>query len=78
VGYVRFHGRNSAKWYNHKEPWERYDYTYSLNELREWVPRLRKLDAVAPQTLVYFNNHFVGQAVRAAQDMRQLLLDAMV
>jgi uncharacterized protein YecE (DUF72 family) len=75
VAYVRFHGRNSAKWYNHKEPWERYDYTYSLEELREWVPKLRRLDAIAPLTLVYFNNHFVGQAVHAAQDLRQLLLE---
>jgi uncharacterized protein YecE (DUF72 family) len=76
VAYVRFHGRNKAKWYDHKESWERYDYTYSQSELREWVPRLRGLDAVAPMTLVYFNNHFVGQAVRGAQELRQLLLEA--
>jgi uncharacterized protein YecE (DUF72 family) len=75
VAYVRFHGRNSAKWYNHKEAWERYDYTYSIDELREWVPRLRSLDAKVPLTLVYFNNHFIGQAVRAAQDLSQLLLE---
>jgi uncharacterized protein YecE (DUF72 family) len=75
IAYVRFHGRNSAKWYNHKEPWERYDYTYSMDELREWIPRLRSLDAVASLTLVYFNNHFVGQSVSAARDLSQLLLD---
>ena len=75
VAYVRFHGRNGAKWYNHKEAWERYDYTYSADELREWVPRLRQLDGSAPVTLVYFNNHFVGQAVRGARDLGQLLLE---
>jgi uncharacterized protein YecE (DUF72 family) len=75
VGYVRFHGRNSAKWYNHEQAWERYDYTYSVRELREWVPRLRALDALAPLTLVYFNNHFVGQSVRGARDCGQLLLE---
>jgi len=75
VGYVRFHGRNAAKWYQHKEAWERYDYTYSLDELREWVPRLREVNATAPLTLVYFNNHFQGQAVRGARDLGQLLLD---
>lgn len=74
VGYVRFHGRNAAKWYNHKEAWERYDYTYSTEELREWVPRLRQLDASLPLTLVYFNNHFAGQAVRNARDLGPLLL----
>lgn len=74
VAYVRFHGRNAAKWYAHEEAWERYDYTYSLDELREWVPKLRQLDAEAPLTLVYFNNHFRGQAVRGARDLGQLLL----
>ncbi len=75
VAYVRFHGRNAAKWYNHKEPWERYDYTYTLKELMEWVPRLDKLESTAPLTLVYFNNHFAGQAIRGARDLGQLLLD---
>ncbi len=74
VAYVRFHGRNAAKWYAHEEAWERYDYTYSLDELREWMPKLRRLDAEAPLTLVYFNNHFRGQAVRGARDLGQLLL----
>lgn len=73
-GYVRLHGRNAAKWYNHKEAWERYDYTYSMPELMEWTPRLRQLDATVTLTLVYFNNHFQGQAVRGARDLGQLLL----
>ena len=60
VAYVRFHGRNAAKWYNHEEAWERYNYTYRPEELQEWVPKLRQLDAEAPLTLVYFNNHFGG------------------
>jgi uncharacterized protein YecE (DUF72 family) len=76
VAYVRFHGRNAAKWYNHKEAWERYDYSYSVDELREWVPRLRQLEAAASLTLVYFNNHFAGQAVRGARDLGQLLLES--
>ncbi len=74
VAYVRFHGRNAAKWYNHEQAWERYNYTYAADELREWVPKLRQLDAAAELTLVYFNNHYVGQAVRGARDLGQLLL----
>jgi uncharacterized protein YecE (DUF72 family) len=75
VAYVRFHGRNYAKWYAHDEAWERYNYTYSDGELREWTPRLRELDAETPLTLVYFNNHFQGQATKGARDLSQLLLE---
>lgn len=74
VAYVRFHGRNAARWYDHQEAWERYNYAYALEELREWTPRLRQLDAAADLTLVYFNNHHAGQAVRNARDLSQLLL----
>jgi uncharacterized protein YecE (DUF72 family) len=38
VGYVRLHGRNKGKWYSHDEAWERYDYLYSEEELKEVVP----------------------------------------
>ncbi len=44
------------------------------DELREWVPKLRELDAEVPLTLIYFNNHFRGQAVHGARDLGQLLL----
>ncbi len=74
VAYVRFHGRNAAKWYNHDQAWERYNYTYSPAELQEWAPQIRTLDAGAALTLVYFNNHYVGQAVQGARDLSQLLL----
>jgi uncharacterized protein YecE (DUF72 family) len=75
VAYLRFHGRNAARWYAHEAAWQRYDYTYTADELREWTPRLRQLDAAAPITLVYFNNHYEGQAVRGARDLQQLLLE---
>jgi uncharacterized protein YecE (DUF72 family) len=75
VAYVRFHGRNTATWYSHKEAWERYDYTYRQDELRAWAPKIRALDAAAELTLVYFNNHFRGQAVTGARDLGQILLD---
>lgn len=73
VAYVRFHGRNYAKWWRHKEAWERYDYTYSDEELLEWVPKIDQLDAEAPLTLVYMNNHWQGQAVGAASQLRLLM-----
>ena len=73
VAYVRFHGRNYEKWWRHDEAWERYDYTYSDEELREWLPKIRQLDEQAPLTLVYMNNHWQGQAVGTARQLGMLL-----
>jgi uncharacterized protein YecE (DUF72 family) len=73
VAYVRFHGRNAAKWWNHKEAWERYDYTYSSAELAEWVPKIRFLEAQSNEVYVYANNHWRGQAVDTARQLRALL-----
>jgi uncharacterized protein YecE (DUF72 family) len=75
IAYVRFHGRNAAKWYAHKEAWERYDYSYRDAELLEWVPRLRELEAHSSLTLAYFNNHYEGQAVQGARDLARLLTE---
>jgi uncharacterized protein YecE (DUF72 family) len=57
----------------HENAWERYDYTYRDEELLEWVPRLRALDAEAPLTLVYANNHCRGQSVDALKALSRLL-----
>lgn len=73
VAYVRFHGRNADKWWQHEEAWERYDYKYSDEELMEWVPRIRALNAQASLTLVYMNNHWQGQAVGTACHLQRLL-----
>ncbi len=73
VAYVRFHGRNRAKWWQHDEAWERYDYSYTDEELEEWVPKIRRLKDKSPLTLVYMNNHWQGQAVSTARQMRGLM-----
>ena len=73
VAYVRFHGRNRAKWWQHDEAWERYDYAYSDAELEEWLPKIRQLDEEAELTLVYMNNHWKGQAVGAARQLKMLM-----
>ena len=73
IGYVRFHGRNRAKWWQHDEAWERYDYSYTEDELMEWVPKIRQLDAEAPLTLVYMNNHWRGQSVNSARQLKMLM-----
>lgn len=71
--YVRFHGRNAAKWYNHQASHERYDYLYTAEELGEWLPTLRRLDSETGRVLVAFNNHYQGKAPANAQTLRALL-----
>lgn len=73
IAYIRFHGRNSRKWWSHKEAWERYDYTYSDEELHPWVRNIRELDASSSMTLIYMNNHWQGQAVGTARQLRAML-----
>jgi uncharacterized protein YecE (DUF72 family) len=76
VAYVRFHGRNYQKWWKHDEAWERYDYSYSDSELMEWVDKIHQLDDESPLTLVYMNNHWQGQAVGTARQLKMLLDEA--
>ncbi len=76
VGYLRFHGRNSAKWWEHERPEERYDYLYEPSELAPWVPRLETMKKRAKETFVFFNNHFEGKAVQNAEEMIRLLQPA--
>jgi uncharacterized protein YecE (DUF72 family) len=73
VAYVRFHGRNAAQWWDHEQAYQRYDYTYRDDELREWVDKIRDLDRQAEITLVYANNHYRGQSVDTIRKLQQLL-----
>lgn len=75
VGYVRFHGRNAAKWFRHKEAWERYDYLYSAEELGEWTEKIKSLTRQTKATYVFFNNHFVSQAVQNALVLAEILAE---
>ena len=73
IGYVRLNGRNSAKWWQHEQAYERYDYSYTSQELSEWLPKIRKLDSVAEKTFVFANNHWRGQAVNTIRQLRVML-----
>ena len=69
-GYVRFHGRNTAQWWNGGAL--RYDYTYSDEELQAWIPTINRLGAESGKMFVMFNNCHFGQAVRDAIRMKEL------
>jgi uncharacterized protein YecE (DUF72 family) len=73
IGYIRFHGRNSAKWWQHEQAYQRYDYSYTPQELSEWLPKIQKLDSIAEKTFIFANNHWRGQAVSTIRQLRVML-----
>ena len=78
VAYVRFHGRNAATWnVRGGSAAQRFDYLYGEEELREWVPPLRRLSEEAEEAYAFFNNNNqtngVAQAPAGAQLLRKLL-----
>jgi uncharacterized protein YecE (DUF72 family) len=73
IGYIRFHGRNAAKWWQHDEAWERYDYTYKPEELHEWLPRISLINRTAKNTFIFANNHWRSQAVDTIRQVRSML-----
>jgi uncharacterized protein YecE (DUF72 family) len=73
VAYVRFHGRNAAKWWQHEQAYERYDYTYSKEELDEWTPKIQKLNQLSETVFVFANNHYRAQGIDTARQLRLLL-----
>jgi uncharacterized protein YecE (DUF72 family) len=73
VAYLRLHGRNSQKWWNHDQAYERYDYLYSENELMEWKNKILKLQQESSDCFVSFNNHFRAQAVLNAKMLEEML-----
>ncbi|NLH50993.1 MAG: DUF72 domain-containing protein [Myxococcales bacterium] len=73
TGYVRFHGRNAEKWYQHERAEERYNYLYAEQELAEWRSDLESLEKLTRRTFVFTNNHFEAKAVKNALMIVDLL-----
>jgi len=71
IGYVRLHGRNYQNWFRDKAPRdERYNYLYSLDELDPWLTRIKQVSKQTRETYVITNNHFRGQAVVNALEIK--------
>ncbi|HKV98623.1 MAG TPA: DUF72 domain-containing protein [Vicinamibacterales bacterium] len=66
LAYIRLHGRNADKWWEHDEAEDRYDYLYSAKELRPVADAAKIAAAINKRVLVYFNNHFSAKAVANA------------
>jgi uncharacterized protein YecE (DUF72 family) len=72
VGYVRFHGRNAVTWHGGGNT-DRYDWDYSREELSGWLDRIREMASRARKTYLFFNNCYMGRAVKSARLMTGLL-----
>lgn len=74
--YVRFHGRNARTWEARTATAaDRFNYLYSEDELREWVPRIRELTRSAESVHVLFNNNYQDVGIRNARQMTLLLAE---
>ncbi len=62
IAYVRLHGRNARNWFRRSaQPFERYDYLYSMEELDPWIRRIEELAGAVEQVVVIANNHYRGK-----------------
>jgi len=74
IALVRFHGRNRATWEKQGiTTAERFNYLYSENELKDWVPRIKGLSERTQQCHVLFNNCHEDKAVNNARQIRLML-----
>jgi uncharacterized protein YecE (DUF72 family) len=74
LGYIRLHGRNRRNWFR-KEAGrdERYDYSYGEDELEEWRKRSMSMLGRVARLFIITNNHYMGQAVANAFQLRHLI-----
>ena len=73
--YVRLHGRNAAQWWDHEAAEDRYNYLYSPQELEPFVDVAAAAAALGKKLYLYANNHFAGNAVANAAQIRARLGD---
>src|SRR3989454_11805673 len=64
MAYLRWHGHGQDPWYN---------YRYSEEELKSWVPRVQQVASQAETVYGFFNNHFHGYAPENCIDILRML-----
>ncbi|MDQ1278783.1 MAG: hypothetical protein QG670_43, partial [Thermoproteota archaeon] len=62
--YIRWHGRGRRTWY---------DYRYSLDELKSWIPKVQDVSEKTRLVYGYFNNHYHGYAVENCLQVFEML-----
>lgn len=74
LAYIRLHGRNRKNWFRADAGRDaRYDYLYRNDELEEWAGRSRRMLSAAKNLFIITNNHFGGQALANAAQLRYML-----
>ena len=74
TAYLRLHGRNAAAWFDEDAGRDkRYDYLYAETELRPLAEAARGMATRAQAVYAVANNHFRGQAVVAALQLKHLI-----
>ncbi len=72
--YVRLHGRNTKNWFRQDAGRDdRYDYLYAADELQEWITRIKDLGKKSGKVYVITNNHYRGQAMANALQIRNMI-----
>lgn len=72
--YVRLHGRNYKNWFSQSAGRDaRYNYLYSGEELDEWIEKINDLGKTSPKIFVIANNHYQGQALANALQIKNKL-----
>ncbi len=75
---VRFHGRNYERWYARgKTSAERFDYLYSQDELKDWLPNVRRLAEGAEILHLLFNNNAEDYAIQNARQLSLMLRESL-
>jgi uncharacterized protein YecE (DUF72 family) len=71
---IRFHGRNAENWKKKGiSAAERFDHRYTEPELREWIPRIRRVAEQAREVHLLMNNCYGDKAVNNARELGDLL-----
>jgi uncharacterized protein YecE (DUF72 family) len=74
LAYLRLHGRNAEQWFQEGAGRDaRYDYLYSEAELRPLADVARAMSSRASAVYAIANNHFRGQALANALQLKHLL-----
>ncbi|UCF58893.1 MAG: DUF72 domain-containing protein [Candidatus Bathyarchaeota archaeon] len=64
IAYFRWHGRGTRPWYN---------YRYSIDELKPWVPKVKEVADKVETVYGYLNNHYHGYAVENCLQILEML-----
>jgi uncharacterized protein YecE (DUF72 family) len=73
--YFRAHGRNAKTWWRPKESWERYDYLYSRDQIKNIAERIQSATSTPgiKKGFAFFNNHARANAAANAIMLSQEL-----